>query len=60
MSLRLLASSLLGLSATFASASRDDEQTPFGDYRHICPDYTRYSGYPQYVIRPRILCARPS
>lgn len=59
MSLRLLASSLLGLSATLANAS-PDEQTPFGDYSHICPDYTRYAGYPQYVIRPRILYAQLS
>jgi hypothetical protein len=50
MSLRILASSLLGLSATLASASPDDEQRPLGDYHRICPDYTRYAAYPQYVI----------
>lgn len=47
MTLCLLASSLLALSATLASASPDDEQIPLPDYRRICPDYTRYAAFPQ-------------
>lgn len=47
MTLRLLASSLLGLSATLASASPEDEQRPLADYHRVCPDYTKYAGYPQ-------------
>ncbi|WXC61204.1 hypothetical protein SNK03_007084 [Fusarium graminearum] len=46
MTLCLLASSLLALSATLASASPDDEQIPLPDYRRICPDYTRYAAFP--------------
>ncbi|KAH7241169.1 uncharacterized protein BKA55DRAFT_542459 [Fusarium redolens] len=63
MSLRLLASSLLGLSATLISASPDDEQRPLGDYHRICPDYTRYAAYPHrpFSTGPRELpYQRPS
>ncbi|RSL84723.1 hypothetical protein CEP51_003736 [Fusarium floridanum] len=49
MTLRLLASSLLGLSASLASASADGNQRPLSDYAHSCPDYTRYA---TYIHRP--------
>lgn len=49
MTLWLLASSLLGLSASLASASTDGNQKPVSDYAYSCPDYTRYATYIQYA-----------
>ena len=51
MTLRLLASSLLGLSLSFdlAGASANGQE-PLSDPHVACPDYVLYSSYPQYVF----------
>lgn len=51
MTLRLVASSLLGLSASFGLVSAEsDKQIPLANDHVECPDYVVYSSYPQYVF----------
>ena len=51
MTLRLVASSLLGLSASFGLVNADSsEQRPLTNEHVQCPDYVVYASYPQYAL----------
>lgn len=51
MTLRRVASTLLGLSSSFSlvNAKPNDDQVPLSRHRIACPDYASYASYPQYV-----------